>query len=58
MKTYNSDDIHHIPNIHTICPVCGKRRERYMIYNPFSMDHYLKDYCIKCKTMYDVIDKK
>lgn len=56
MKVDNSN-VYHIPNIHTKCPVCGKRRERYMLYNPFSQDHYLKDYCIKCKTLEDVIDK-
>ena len=56
MKVDNSN-VYHIPNMHTKCPVCGKRRERYMLYNPFSQDHYLKDYCIKCKTFEDVIDK-
>ena len=48
----------HLPNKHTKCPKCGALRERYLIYNDFSMDYYIKDYCTKCKTYEVAIDKK
>lgn len=48
----------HLPKIHTQCPKCGALRERYLIYNDFSMDYYIKDYCTKCKTYEEVIYKK
>ena len=35
MRFDTSDDVYHVPNNHTKCPVCCKRRERYMIYNHF-----------------------